>query len=142
MKLSNFDGLETLEKLFQEHSFDYNDVSEVCEAIDEFKIVEKYGDYGRKKNDRFNKIVGFSNTNIINFKKTSNLKGAIFSVKCLSNVDCLVHAENVTHHSHITGDINGYAHSFCNLKVRENNNQISVIAHNVFGFDFFLFKRS
>ena len=59
---------------------DYDDVSDVCEAIDEFKIVENYGDYGRK-NDR------------------------------------------------------------CDLKVRENKNQISVIAHNLFGFDFFFFLK-
>ena len=29
----------------------------------------------------------------------------------------------------------------CNLKVRENKNQISVIAYNLFGFDFFLFLK-
>ena len=104
--------------------FDYNDVSEVCEAIDGFKVVEKYSDYSRKKIERFNKIVGFTYTDMMNFKKTSNLKGAIFSANFLSNVNCLVHAKNVIHHSQITGDIIGYAHSFCNLKVRENKNQI------------------
>ena len=46
------------------------------------------------------------------------------------------------YHSHITGDIIGYAHSYCNLKFRENEDQISVIAHELFGFDFFfLLKR-
>ena len=49
MSLSDFDGPETLKRFFQEDLFEYNDVSEVCEAIDEFKIVEKYGDYGCKK---------------------------------------------------------------------------------------------
>ena len=45
------------------------------------------------------------------------------------------------HHSHITGKIIGYAHNFCNAKVRENNDVISCIAHNVFGFDmYFLIK--
>ena len=42
---------------------------------------------------------------------------------------------------HITGKIIGYAHSFCNQKVRENKNQISVIADNLFGFDFFFFLK-
>ena len=45
------------------------------------------------------------------------------------------------HYSHITGDIIGYAHRFCNRKVRENKNNISVIAHNLFGLDFFFFLK-
>ena len=56
----------------------------------------------------------------------------------LNNVDCLLCTKIVIHHSDITGEIIGYVHSFCNLKVRENKNQISVVAHNLFGFDFFL----
>lgn len=60
-----------------------------------------------KKNERFNKIVGFTYTHIMNFKKASNVKGTIFSANCLSNVNCLVHAKNLIHHSHITGDIIG-----------------------------------
>ena len=43
------------------------------------------------------------------------------------------------HHYHITGKIRGYAHSFCNLKVRENNKFFSLFAHNLFRFGFFLF---
>ena len=44
-------------------------------------------------------------------------------------------------HSHATGKILGYAHGFCNMKVRENQNQFSGITHNFFGFDmFFLLK--
>ena len=61
------------------------------------------------------------------FRKTDNVKGAIFSANFLDNVICLIYNKNVIHHFHITGDIIGYSHSFCNLKVRENKNQISVI---------------
>ena len=42
-----------------------------------------------------------------------------------------------THHSHITGEITGYAHSFCNTKVRENKYKITVVGHNLFRVDFF-----
>ena len=46
------------------------------------------------------------------------------------------------HHSHVNGEIIGYSHSYCNQKVRENKSKISVIAHNLFRFDFFfLLKR-
>ena len=43
--------------------------------------------------------------------------------------------------SHITGNIIGYAHSFRNLKVKENKNEISAIADNLFAFDFFFFLK-
>ena len=40
-------------------------------------------------------------------------------------------------HSNVTGKIYGYAHDFCNMKVREKQNQFSCIAHNFFCFDMF-----
>ena len=41
----------------------------------------------------------------------------------------------------MTGKSLGYAHDFSNMKVRENQNQFSRIAHNFSGFDtFFLLK--
>ena len=46
----------------------------------------------------------------------------------------------VIHHSHVTGEIIGYAHNFCNKKVRETQNQIPVFAHNLFSFDLFCCK--
>ena len=42
------------------------------------------------------------------------------------------------HHSHVSGNIHGYVHDFCNKKVKELHNlPISVFAHNLFRFDFF-----
>ena len=37
------------------------------------------------------------------------------------------------HHSHITGKIIGY--DFCNARVKENNIEMLIIAHNQFSFD-------
>ena len=46
------------------------------------------------------------------------------------------------HHSHITGEIIGYAHEFCNRKVVELEKQeIPCIAHNLFGFDIWFFMK-
>lgn len=39
------------------------------------------------------------------------------------------------------GNIIGYAYNLCNHNVRGNRNQISVIAHNLFGFDFLFFLK-
>lgn len=41
------------------------------------------------------------------------------------------------HHSHITEEILGYMHDFCNLTVRENKAEVSVVAHNLMKFDAF-----
>ena len=90
-----------------------------------------------EKTNHINKIIRFVYSHIMDFRRTDNVKGAIFSANLLDNFNCLIYSENVIHHSHITGDIISDSHSFCNLKVRENKNQISVIAHNLFGFDFF-----
>ena len=138
---SNLDDVETIKIFFNEDLVDYDDSSEVYEAIDDFKIIEKYSDYERKKNILINKIIGFISPSIMKLKTTNKVKDGIFSSNFLDNVSCLIHSKNVIHHSHIIGDIIRYAHNFCNFKVRENKNQISVIAHNLFGFDiFFLLK--
>ena len=42
------------------------------------------------------------------------------------------------HHSHVTGDIIGYAHDFCNTEYFEKaTSEIPFIAHNVFEFGLF-----
>ena len=47
------------------------------------------------------------------------------------------------HHSHITGEIIGYSHDFCNTTVIEKSNaKIPFIAHNFFGFDLFYFMKT
>ena len=45
------------------------------------------------------------------------------------------------HHSHslISGEVFGYAYSYCNQKRREKQSKISVVAQNLFRFDFFFF---
>ena len=49
ISLSNVDDIKTPKWFFNEDLVDYDDFSEVYEAIDDFKIIGKYGDYGRKK---------------------------------------------------------------------------------------------
>ena len=47
--------------------------------------------------------------------------------------------KHVINHSYVTGKILGYAHGFCNERVRENYYTIPVFAQNQFRFDFSLF---
>ena len=46
------------------------------------------------------------------------------------------------HHCQITGEIIGYTHDFCNARVKENNIEIPLIAHNLFGFDLYYFVKA
>ena len=54
-----------------------------------------------------------------------------------NSVNDLLFGSYVIHHSHVTGEIVGYAHDFCNKKLRETQNLIPVFTHNLFSFDFF-----
>ena len=62
-------------------------------------------------------------------------------MKFVSNIVAILKNLGCVHHSHMTGKIVGYAHSFCNEKVRENYYNIPVVAHNLFRFDFFFLMK-
>ena len=64
-----------------------------------------------------------------------------WSENFLTNLYSIHTNKTVVHHSHVSGRIVGFAHDFCNLKVRENYYTIPVIAHNQFRFDFFFFLK-
>ena len=75
------------------------------------------------------------------FPKNTFVTDGIFSKKFLENVCNIIFNREAIHHSHIIGKIIGNAHSFWNQKVRENKSQVSVIGHNLLGFDFFFFLK-
>ena len=59
---------------------------------------------------------------------TQNMFGTFYKV-----INSKVHL----HHSHVTGEIIGNCHDFCNWKIRENKDIVSLIGHNFLGFDIF-----
>ena len=59
----------------------------------------------------------------------------------MENIKGILNNQTLIHHYHISGEILGYSHSYCNLKVRENKRTISVIPHNLFRLDFFFFLK-
>ena len=66
------------------------------------------------------------------------INGLPISSNSLTNIKNIFFNTKVNlHHSHLTGEIIGCAHGFCNRKVRENKHMISVFAYHLFGFDFF-----
>lgn len=72
------------------------------------------------------------------FLPTDNIKGAVISENFLSNVENLIKG-TVIHHSHITGEAVGYAHSFCNLR-SEKIKIKSAWSHTIFSVLIFSFS--
>ena len=73
-------------------------------------------------------------SNLIPFCVANKVRGIPISNKYIQNVTSILQDTRCIHNSHITGNIYGYAHTFCNEKVRENYFKIPIIAHNLFRF--------
>ena len=74
---------------------------------------------------------------MICFCETDKFNGIPILRRFVENLLGIKNENYVIHHSHVTGKILGFAHLYCNEKVRENYFKILVIAHNLFKFDFF-----
>ena len=58
-------------------------------------------------------------------------------LKLLQQKDFYPNSKVHLHHSHVTGKIIGHSHDFCNWKIRENQDTVSLIGHNFLGFGIF-----
>ena len=61
-------------------------------------------------------MIAFLYSNLISFCITDKVKGIPISKKFISNIKSILNDTKCVHHSHITGNIYGYAHTFCNEK--------------------------
>ena len=77
------------------------------------------------------KIISFIYFYFIKFAETDKVKGISMSKNFVDNLKGIMKNKTHIHHSHISGEIIGYEHSYCNYKVRENKTRISVVAHKV-----------
>ena len=83
------------------------------------------------------KIIAFLYSILVKFCKTNKTKGIPMPKNFIENLKGIMKNRTHVHHSHITDETIGYAHSYCNQKVREIYPKITVVAHNLFRFDFF-----
>ena len=83
----------------------------------------------------------FIYSEMIKFESVGINKGTSMSKNFIDNMKGIINNEIHIHHSHISNEIIGYAHSFCNKLVRENKTKTTVVAHNLFRFDFFSTER-
>ena len=95
-----------------------------------------------RKDFKLNKIITFVYSSIMYFPQNKFEIKTVVTKEFFSNVRDLICGGYVIHQSHMTGEIIGHVHDFCNKKIRENNNLIPIFAHNLFSFDFFCCKRN
>lgn len=110
----------------------YSTISEFKEDVDSADVARKFGKY-----EFSDKIISFIYSTLIKFVETDQVKGMPMSKIFVDNSKGIMRNKTHIHHSLVPGKIIGYAHSYCNYRVRENKPKLSIIAHNLFRFDFF-----
>ena len=103
------------------------------ECIDTPK--KRFGSY--KKKLFSDKLLVFLYSIIVRSCKTEKVKGILVSKRSIENLNGIRQEGYVIHHSHITDEIIGYAHPYCNENIKENYCKTPVVAHSLFNFDFF-----
>ena len=88
-----------------------------------------------------NKVITFVCCSIMDFLENKFKIKTVVTKNVFNGVKDIFFGSYVIHHSHVTGKIVGYAHDFCNKKIKEIQNLILVFAHNFFSFDFFVFVK-
>ena len=98
---------------------EFSSFEEVYEAINEQEI--KKSTIKPKESARLEKIISFVYFSIMKIPNKDQINGLPISSNFSTNIKNILFNTKVNlHHSHITGEIIGYAHGFCNRKVREN----------------------
>ena len=105
----------------------------------EIKNITKNTSY---KIPRFNlKLYAFVYDKLLEFPESNIAYDTITTNNFFKNVHRILKVKMHLHHPHVTGEILGYVHDFCNFTVRENNTEFVVFANNFFSFDmYFLLK--
>ena len=119
-------------ELLNENLPEIENFENLKEAISEVKIKSK-----TKISKNNLQIYAFFYKEIMKFPSTFFESEAFTTNDLFEMVHKLLNVKIHLHHSHITGEIKGYSHDFCNWIVKENRDVVSCIAHNFFKFDLF-----
>ena len=83
-------------------------------------------------------MISFIYSAVMIFCQSEKVRCTPISEKIVEKVKKILYNKTHIHHSHITGKFIGYSHSFCNFRLRENQENTSVVGHKLFRFDCFL----
>ena len=89
-------------------------LKDLREEIDHISVPKKK--FSSKKVLFSEKLIAFLYSIMIKFCETSKVKGIPMSQKFLENIGAIMENNTCINHSHVTGEIKGYAHSFCDEK--------------------------
>ena len=118
-------------EFIQEHLTEITDFDELKERISETEVKSKQ----KSKISKLTlKIYSFFYQKIMSFPMTNFEHETVTTYNLFEDVHKILNVKIHLHHSHVTGEIIGYTHDFCNWAVRENKDIVSCIAHNFFKF--------
>lgn len=90
--------------------------AEIFQEIYSIQIIK----LGRKMNKKLCQIISFVYMKVMKFPNNQSSISNSITKNFFMNITNLMYGKIHLHHSHDTREIRGYAHSFCNKKVREN----------------------
>ena len=127
---------------FVEEKFQEGDVREIKNTINKTEIknvIRKSGNI-----NKFNlKVYAYIYNELLFFPLSDIDYETITTNKLFWHTHQLIKGKAHLHHLHITSEIIGYSHDFCNTRVTEKNDaDIPFIAHNSFGFNIFYFLKT
>ena len=137
----NFINKETEE--FVEEEFTDETLQEIKNTINKTEIKSALTQSCRLVY-KFNlKVYAFLYDKIVFFPHSEIEYDTITTNKFFIHVHRLIKGKVHLHHSHMTEEILGYSHDFCNTAVIEKSKpEIPFVAHNFFGFDIFYFLKT
>ena len=127
-----------LKRFIEKHFSEFDSFKHIKEDIETVQIKG----YSNSKIPKFNlQLYAFVYDKVMKFPFSKFEYETVTTTNLFTSVHRIINAKIHLHHSHVTGEVKGYAHDFCNWTVRENNDVVPCIAHNFFKFDmFFLLK--
>ena len=129
---------------FIEDNFAGEEINEIKNTITKTEIKSLLFGNDSKNVPKFNLKVSVHVYNELIIFPISDIKyDTITTNKFFINVHQLIKGKFHLDHSHITGEIRGYAHDFCNTMLIERKTyEIPLIAHNFFGFDLLYYMKA
>ena len=127
-----------LKRFIEKHFSEFDSFKHIKQDIETVQIKG----YSNSKIPKFNlQLYAFVYNKVMKFPFSKFEYETVTTTNLFTSVHRIINAKIHLHHSHVTGEVKGYAHDFCNWTVRENNDVVPCIAHNFFKFDmFFLLK--
>ena len=127
-----------LKRFIEKHFSEFDSFKHIKHDIETVQIKG----YSNCKIPKFNlQLYAFVYDKVMKFPFSKFEYETVTTTNLFTSVHRIINTKVHLHHSHVTGEVKGYAHDFCNWTVRENNDVVPCIAHNFFKFDmFFLLK--